>query len=1091
MARIRFSSTWVFKCLFCILWGMLSVQAQDSAGHIIKGVVTDVEGRPISGSSILVKGTSRGARSGVNGSFSIKVYSTDKHLVISFIGMESLEVPILSGKEHYAIVLRDAPQRLDEVVVTGYQTISKERTTGSYFIVDKKEINKKLNSSIIGRLEGVIAGVQGRADGDIKIRGLATLMGNSRPLIVVDNMPLEGSLSNINPSTIESITVLKDAAAASIYGARAANGVIVINTLKGNNTDSFRVSYDGSVLFMPRPSYDYLNRMSSEDLIDISQYILDSRFSSLKWSAIEKWKQTYPYFMELYSKRNEGLVNEADYNTEVKKLKSFNNAQIIRDELLGLGILHTHNLTLIQSGKKNRYVATINYKGDTPNDLRQRNSALGFSFRNIAQFTDRLSSDIVFAGNYDYSSSEDGVPDALSLITKLPSYQPIFNDKGDFLNLPTERSEYSINQLISKGLEDEHYNPLRDRGLEWTREKNNYTRLNARLGYQVLPELSVAGYFQIETRTQYQKSYLDRLSYSVRRMRNDATIKENDEYLSLIPNGGQLQEFRSGSTNYTGRLQANYDKSFGSTHRVTALVGTEVRRLHSTVTSSYLMGYDDISLGSIPYDAARLSNLSGTQSLSGSFSFNNSGHNYVRDHDDRFFSIYFNFAYDCRQKYNITGSLRVDQSNLFGVDPKVQYRPLWSLGASWAMHREDFMKFLTWIDRLAPRITYGIGGNIPKVGGPYLIAKTGIYNQLSHVSASQIVSPPNRSLTWERTATLNLGLDFSFWRNKLSGSIEIYNRATSNLLGNRLVDPTVGWNSILMNYGTMNNKGIELTLNSINIDRSSFRWSSGFVFGYNRNRILKIDEPDRSVEKYITNGIQTAGKPSNSLYSLSWGGLYAINNDGNKIELGEPHVYTTDNEGQRVLTREPNKMEDLIHEGTMTPIWNGSFSNTFEYNGLSISFSFVYYGGHKLRDVMAPYIGQIEFLTSGLNLDAGLKNAWRKPGDELLSITTPMMAPNMPSSASRSAWYGADIHVISGDYLRLRNLVFAYNVPSRILSFLNISECTFRFQANNLFYWAKNDRGIDPEAYSFAFGRPPRRLVQEPTSYMLGLSMTF
>lgn len=1077
--------------VLCMIWGVMSVHAQGTDMRMIRGTITDTEELPIPGASVYAKLTSRGVSSGVDGAFAIEVRSDEKTLTISFIGMERVELRLEAGKSDYSVVMYEAAESLDELVVTGYQTISKERTTGSYFIVDKKEIGKKLNPSITARLEGAIAGVQGRTDGDIKIRGISTLMGNSRPLIVVDNMPIEGSLSSINPAIIENITILKDAAAASIYGARAANGVIVISTLKGNSTESFLVSYDGSLLLTSRPSYDYLNLMSSAQLVDTSKEIMDSRFSTLKWSVIGKHKQSYPYFMELYSKHNEGLVDDATYEAELERLRNYNNAGVIRDELLGVGVLHTHNLSFMQNGKRNRYVATINYKGDRPTDVRQRSSAIGFTFRNSTQFTDKLSGDITMAGNYSESFSQEGVPGALTLMTKIPSYLPLTDDKGKYLNLPSERSESSIEQLISRGLEDERYNPLRDRDKEWSKDRQNYIRINALLSYKILPELTVAGSFQIENEYQYQKSLYDKQSYHVRKMRNDASIKEDDKYISLIPEGGQLSEYRMSSNNYTARLQLNYDKSFASEHRITALAGAEIRRLHSTATSSYLMGYDDVSLGSVPYDAARLSNLSGTQSISGRFSFNNAANNYVRDYDDRFVSLYTNVAYDYMQKYNITGSIRIDQSDLFGVDPKVQYRPLWSVGAGWAMHREDFMKEIAWIDRLSPRITYGIGGNIPKVGGPYLIVKTGIYSKLADVSGSQIVSPPNRSLTWERTATLNVGLDFALLKNRLSGSIELYDRATSNLLGYRLVDPTIGWSNLLMNYGAMNNRGLELTLNSINIASPAFRWSTNLVFGYNRNLILDIDESDKSVENYLVTGVMTRGKPANSLYSLPWAGLYATNDEGERIELGLPHIYTTDSDGKRTAALETKKMEDLIHEGTMTPVWNGGLTNTLEYKGLSLSFTFVYYGGHKLRDVMAPYMGQIPFLTSGLNVDAGLANAWKKPGDELRPETTPAITVSDPLSGSRNAWYGANIHVISGDYIRLRDAVIAYSIPTRVLSPLKISECTIRVQANNLLYLTKNNRGIDPEAYSFAFGRPPRRMVQEPSSYNIGISMTF
>lgn len=1078
--------------LLCILLGcQLVSEAQEATTRSISGIVKDVDGLPIPGATVYAPLSSAGTATSLEGTFSLRVRTTEEHLLVSYIGMKKAEITLKSDKEYYEITLREETKALDEVVVTGYQTISKERTTGSFYIAGKEELDKKINPSVLGRLEGAVAGMRGRSEEDLSIRGVATLLGNSKPLIVVDGMPIEGSLSNINPATIENITVLKDAAAASIYGARAANGVIVISTLKGDNTQGFRAMYDGSVLFTRRPSFDYLHMMSSEQLVDLSMDIIDQNFSTVPWSALETSRTSYPYTLELYSKHTEGLISDEEYEAEVQRMRATDNRDAIRDELLRTGILDTHNLTLIQDGKKSNFVATINYRGDRPTNVGTKSDDIGYSLRNVVHFSDQFLADLTVSGNYGSSFSQDGSPDALGMIYQLPSYIPLTDKEGNYLDLPTTRSNYSKHQLLEWGLEDESYNPLRDRAKEWSNSKSNYTRVNASLSYKILPELSMSGSFQIESAAQHIKRMMEADSYTVRQMRNDATIQEDGKYISLIPEGGQLSEYRSSTSDYTARLQLNYDKVFASDHRLTALAGAEIRRLYGTGTSSYLMGYDDVSLGSVPYDALRLSQLNGTMSLSGSFSFNNSQHNYVRESDDRFVSFYTNFAYDYLTKYNLTGSIRIDQSNLFGVDPKVQYRPLWSLGGSWSIHKEDFMKSQDVINRLVLRTTYGIGGNIPKVGGPYMIVKTGGFNTKAQTPSSEIASPPNRSLTWERTATFNVGVDFALFQNRLSGSIEVYNRHTTNLLGTRLTDPTIGWSNVLMNYGSMSNKGLELTLNSTNVATRDFRWSTDFVFSFNKNKILDIDEEFKNVEYYITNGIQTSGKPANSLYSLSWAGLYATDDDGNRTELGIPHIYTTDDNGTRVVTTGTTNVDDLIHEGTMTPVWNGGLTNTLEYQRLSLSFSLVYYGGHKLRDVMAPYVSNFQFLTSGVNVDESIMNAWKKEGDELLPETTPMLPNNDPSSESRNAWYGANIHVISGDYIRLRDIVLSYSLSEKLLDTLRLSSCTVRLQANNLCYWAKNDRGIDPEAYSFGFGRPPRRLPASPATYSLGISLSF
>ena len=1049
-------------------------KAQTESGlRVITGLVLETNGEPIPGATIYAPQAAKGAISEVDGSFRIEVPVGEKTLSVSYVGMSTVVLSLKPDKSYYKVTLYEDVAKLDEVVVTGYQTISKERATGSFAIMGKDDISKKLDTSLLKRLEGGVAGLQSRGGGELQIRGITSLLGNTKPLIVVDGMPLEGDLSSINPSMIERVTVLKDAAAASIYGARAANGVIVINTVSGSRDGGFSLTYDGVMEMTSKPSYDYLHRLSSAQLVELSEYVMQSQFPGITWSLLSSQRQAYPYFMELFSKRSEGLISDTEYQAERSRLAGYSNTGDIRDALLRTGLMQTHNVSMIKSGKGNRFIASVNYAGNHPTDALSRDRSIGFSLRNLIDLSDRLSSDISVSGNYGRSYSDDGSPSALSLLYSLPSYVPIV-DNGSYLSLPTERSESSKADLLAKGLESEEYNPLRDRSMEWSRGENSYTRVNAKLSYKLLTGLTLDGQLQVEKGANYSKNFADATSYTVRQMRNAATVLEDGSYVSYIPKGGHLRETRGGMTGYTARMQANYDTSFGEDHRLTALAGTEWRRIHSTSTSSYLMGYDDISLGSVPYDAGKLANLSGTMAMNGRFTFPSNRYNRVTDHDDRFISMYANFSYDYLDRYNLTGSVRIDQSNLFGTDPKIQYKPLWSLGAAWAMHKEDFMKEVTWVDRLTPRLTYGIGGNIPKVGGPYMIVQTGQYGEMNRLPGSTIQTPPNPSLTWERTATLNLGLDFAILHNRISGYIDLYDKATSNLLGTRSADPTLGWANLLMNYGSMNNRGVELTLHTINLQSPDFRWSTDFTFAYNRNRILDVDEPNKSVNKYIMSdyGVQASGYPVNSLFALPWAGLY-----------------TTTPYGKRVAVTETERMEDLIHVGTLTPVWNGGLTNTLEYKDLSLSFAFVYYGGHKLRQVVAPYLSGLNFVTAGTNTDADLIHAWRKEGDEDNPLTTPLFSGNDPTDGEKASWYGADKHVLSGNYIRLRDVVLAYRLPATLLRSMHLTDVTLRLQANNLWYYAANGKDIDPEAYSFGVGTPAR-LPQVPASFSFGLSLT-
>ena len=443
-------------------------KAQTESGlRVITGLVLETNGEPIPGATIYAPQAAKGAISEVDGSFRIEVPVGEKTLSVSYVGMSTVVLSLKPDKSYYKVTLYEDVAKLDEVVVTGYQTISKERATGSFAIMGKDDISKKLDTSLLKRLEGGVAGLQSRGGGELQIRGITSLLGNTKPLIVVDGMPLEGDLSSINPSMIERVTVLKDAAAASIYGARAANGVIVINTVSGSRDGGFSLTYDGVMEMTAKPSYDYLHRLSSAQLVELSEYVMQSQFPGITWSLLSSQRQAYPYFMELFSKRSEGLISDTEYQAERSRLAGYSNTGDIRDALLRTGLMQTHNVSMIKSGKGNRFIASVNYAGNHPTDALSRDRSIGFSLRNLIDLSDRLSSDISVSGNYGRSYSDDGSPSALSLLYSLPSYVPIV-DNGSYLSLPTERSESSKADLLAKGLESEEYNPLRDRSMEWS-----------------------------------------------------------------------------------------------------------------------------------------------------------------------------------------------------------------------------------------------------------------------------------------------------------------------------------------------------------------------------------------------------------------------------------------------------------------------------------------------------------------------------------------------------------------------------------------------------------------------------------------------
>lgn len=1061
--------------LAVMLFGIaLQTQAQDSRGDetLVSGVIVDEAGNRLPAVTIRIKEGKRGGLSDLDGSFSIRLKKGERTLIFSYVGMKSQTV-VVGQQKVLRIVMKEDTELLSEVVVTGYQTISKERATGSFAVVDPKTIDKKLNVNIIDRLEGQVAGLT-RNKGGLSIRGIATLRGNSTPLIVLDGMPYEGSLSSINPSIITNVTVLKDAAASSIYGARAANGVIVISTQKGEGNDQTRVSYDGSIHIIPIPDYSKLNLLDSRELVELQRYGI--RFDQNDYNEIIKDERfaLNPVY-EALMKQKAGLLNQEETDKVLEHYSSLDNRQQLKDFFLRTGIQHQHNASISGGSDKNTYFASINYTGNMLNYKYAHDDMFGLTLRDNIKFFDWLSSDIGFSATTSRSWSDTGADTFMSWYQRVPSYYMFRDEMGNPLHIPESKSEKEIQKLINLGLNDEHFSPIQNLKKEYSHSTDNYYRINVGLNFKLLERLTFDAKYLGEFTSYRNTQNYDKDSYFVKNMVNEAAVYDPASgALTLnVPQGGQYSEIRGDNNSYTIRGQLNY-RLEKDQHYFTTLAGSEIRRIKSTYTQGYYMGYDKNSLGYTPIDPIKLYEISGTLAPNSYFTWDYNRYNGLQELEDRFVSFYANASYSYNQRYDVTGSIRIDQSNLFGTDPKYQYRPLWSIGGTWHIAEETFMKNTSgWLDQFNLRLTYGIGGNVPKNAGPYLTLEAKEHNSLLGAFASKIKNPPNPTLRWEKTATTNFGIDFSILRNKLWGSIDIYNKHTTDLLALRQGDPTLGWSNLLMNYGSMRNSGVDITLNA-RVASGGFEWRPSLNMGINHNTLLNVEESNPNTFDYTKGHTAAVGYPLNSIFSYRFAKL---------DENGLPLYYTTNNE----LTDRVREMGDIVYSGPTIPVYSGSLTNNFAYKNFDFSFMFIFNGGHVLRAETGPYQSR----PGRTNVNREILNSWKKPGDEKLPDTTPAFTGNYVSTEKAHTWQASDKHIIKGDYINLRDLSFGYTVPTDIASRIRAQSVRFVLQVQDLFAISLNKKGFDAESmttYMYGWGR---RGLPKQTSFTLGASINF
>ena len=1043
----------------------------------IKGRIVDEKGTAMAGVTIKVKSSIRSVSTNANGEFEINGLEENALLQISYVGYQPIEIKATADLSTIKMTL--ISNGLEEVMIsTGYQTLPLERSTGSYGIVAEKTINARMETSILDRLEGTVPGLY-MQNGSVTIRGLSTLYGNQQPLYVVDGFPYEGDLNYINPADVLSITVLKDAAAASIYGTRAANGVISITTRLGS-ARKLQVNYNSTFFVTPIPDFSYLNLMNSREMVDLQEELFSIRHPDYNDDII---RSAQPKAIEALYKFDQNQISKTELDAALNKLRTLDGTQQVKDLLLQKMLKHQHSFSASGGNEVNQFTTGLYFIGNRGYNQGTSDKSVNINIKDQVKVFKWLTAEAGISTNLSsYKGRENGGMD----YTRYMPYEILKDENGNTVPWNDGKSKNEIERLTGLGLLDETFNPLDQLNKSAIDYKNNYFRLQGGFNAIIIAGLSLDVKYQTERGSSYNKRFREKDYYRTATLINDATQIQDGTIIKNIPDGGEIYENRGDSRSYTVRTQLNYDKQFNSKNHFTALIGGEQRAVAQTSTSLHRMGYNDNNLQFFPVDLLKIASLTGTQSLQSTFSYNNATYNYFTSTEDRYVSVYANAGHTYDNKYNLTGSIRVDNSNLFGTDPKYKYLPLWSLGGSWRLSNEDFMKGATWIDELNLRATYGLSGNVAKTVGPFLQASPG-FNYDTGAPTTQIIYPPNKTLRWEKTAVTNIGLDFGILKNRISGSIDVYNRKTTDLLGERKTDPTNAFQTALINYGSLHNKGYELALNTNNVQSASFTWQSRLTYSHNSNKMTEISTDQESVYNYTSGtGIEKVGYPMKSIYNYRYAGLNPQNGtirvfdkDGNIVENYNEQTGYVD-----AMT----DVNGLVYGGTLLPTYTIGFTNSFTYKHLNLNVMIIANGGNVFRDAVPKIISSSNF---NQNEDRGKINFWRKPGDE--NIKGIMPAPDLSNSSSyyyQTLWMMNDQNTLKADYIKVRDISLQYDFAPTLLKNSKVSSAKLTFQVQNPFHWYRNDKGLDPEAYVATPSEFNRTLPVTPV-YMVGVNITF
>jgi TonB-linked SusC/RagA family outer membrane protein len=1044
-------------------------------GITIKGIVTDTVGHPLPGAIIKIKGTNIATIAKADGSYEIKDVPQNAILIISMIGYQAAEISLSDVADSFLKVsLKISVSALNQVsiVSTGYQQLPKERVTGSFDQLNSTLVNRSTSTNILDRINGVSSGVffNGTADHNINttgsafrnsginVRGQSTINASTDPLIVVDNFPYEGEISNINPNDVESITILKDAAAASIWGASSGNGVIVITTKKGRLNQKMKVSLNANINIGNKPDlFGDKNFLNSSDYIDVETLLFKQGYFDNDLSNVSSYPAITPAVTILANQRS-GAISQADATSQLNALRKIDVRNDFEKYVYQKSINQQYSLGIRGGGSDYTYALSVGRDNNRDNLIRNGYSRTTVNSQNAYNPVKNLeltaglnySQNITtldnnngygnlnayYMGNYEYNS--------------LYPYARLADGQGNPLAIAKNYNATFISSMQSQGFLDWNYRPLDEIKNADNPVKINDLLLRLSARYKIIPSLNIELQYQnehqvIDTRNfQSQDTYYTRNQINQFSQIDPATGRIN--YISPLGGVLDLGNYNWASNNL--RAQANYDRTLGK-NNIVALAGAEIRERKTDGFTNKSYGYDN-NFGTsdtyLNYNTAYNTNPSGS-------AFIPAPQGGTSQSVYRYVSYFANVAYTYDSKYILNLSGRKDGSNIFGAKTNDKVTPLWSAGLGWNTSKEKFYD-ISWLPYLRLRASYGFNGNVYQ-GSAYL---TGGYTTSSQtgLNAINILQPPNPQLRWERVQNVNVGIDFGAKDDRISGTIELYQKKGMDLLEPTPLATQTGFTTVMANTAETKTKGIDITLQSKNLI-GEFRWNTTFLFSTLYDKLIKYLPTVKSSNIQTNGGITgITGYPLYSIFSYKWAGLDPAN--------GDPRGYLNGAISKDYSAILNNfRTDQIIYNGSARPNVYGALRNDFFYKAFELSVNVKYELGYVFR---RPSINTnySEVLTYYANSDYAQR--WQKPGDEV-NTNVPSMV--YPGDDNRSRFYTYSQPLVEkGDNIRIQDLRLAYSLPTRWLNKNAAPHIQLFAYASNIgIIWRANKYGIDPDAYSW------------------------
>lgn len=1006
--------------------------------------------QPIEGVNIYV-GDKLVSNSDADGRYQVDAAST----TLFVFRMPGYVVSSIRGElllKNGTVLLEPDPKTMEAVSVsTGYQYIPKERATGSFEKVDVVLFNRSPDANLLNRLEGITPGLYysktTSAGTQINLRGISNFTEQNSPLVVLDNFAYEGDINNINPNDIESIVVLKDAAASSIWGARAANGVIVITTKKGRFNQAFKISGSANFSIEQKPLLlDDPNFINSTQFIEVEKWLFAHNFYNTQINNTTNRPVLSPV-VEILARQRAGTVSGAEAARQLQLLTGYDKRQEYLDHFYRVGHQRQYALNVTGGAEKMNYMLGVGYDDQLENVIGNGSKRITLNSFNQLKLLPKL--ELGIGISYAHSLTErNGLEHANPSSKTLYPYARLQDEDGKNLSLPRDYREGYLDTAGRGLLYDWKYYPLRE--LEHSDNKGALSDVLVKLNlkYSFNNSLSVEVKSQWEQSHTTERKYSSTETYYARNLINRYSQLQGNTVKYNLPNGGILDASDNRLQSWALRGQINYNQNFGE-HAVNVIAGSEVRETKEKGERNQTYGYNGENLVFSMVDYTTRFPIYG--GLSGNSTIPNTGFDFW-GRKNRLVSMYANAGYHYKSRYSVSASARRDASNLFGAATNNKWSPFWSAGVAWDVSKENFFRWKK-VELLKVRSTYGFNGNIH----PFARAVTTINlspgsNQVTNLPFGMISSAANEKLRWERARTNNYGVDINMSKNRLTASVDYFVKKATDVISSEPTDPTTGVSTIQGNSAHIRTRGFEFNIGSTWLQKGNWIVQSRLLFAVAKTKITRYLRKSSSLSGVVGSGYNITEREGADPYALISYRFHGLDSVGNPIGYLNGEV----SKDYSNMISKPTWDDLVVHGSTKAPYF-GNFIQSVGYKDLLLTINFGFKWGHVFRRNTISY----NALFNSWTMHEDFYNRWQKAGDEN-NTTVPSM--QLPVNSNRDRFYqNSSATVSNASYVRIRDMSLRYQFKAdKRKSILNGLQLT-ALVSNVGILWRANKHGLDPE----------------------------